>query len=58
MRYPSLVKAALADRITDIFKFLTLVAMPARKWRKQQYEADTPLSHHWRHMWDVVVRGD
>jgi hypothetical protein len=57
-RYPSLVKAALADRIADILKLLAAVTVPDAEWRKQRYESHVPLAHHWRHVWDVVIRGD
>lgn len=58
MRYPTLVKVALADRTSDLARLLLRVAIPDITWRWQRYGTDVSLLHHWRHVWQVVARGD
>ncbi len=58
LRYPTLVKAALVDRTTDLARLLLRVAIPDIAWRAQRYGANVSLRHHWRHVWQVVARGD
>jgi hypothetical protein len=58
VRFPSLVKAALADRIADMMRLLIQIAVPNAEWREKRYAVDTSLPHHWQHMWNVAIRGD
>lgn len=56
--YPALVKFILFDHTLTLFELVKRVAFPTVAWRKFRYGDQTRLWQHWRHVWNVIVRGD
>lgn len=57
-KYPALVKLILFDHTLTLLELVNRVAFPTAAWRKFRYGNQTRLWQHWRHVWDVIVRGD
>jgi hypothetical protein len=57
-RYPTLVKGALLDSGRDMGRVLRRVLYPAPLWRRTRYRSEASLGTHWRHVIEVVARGD
>ncbi len=57
-RYPTLTKAALVDRVSDLAATGVGLLYPPKGWRRWRYQEETSLFKHWRHIGEVILRGD
>lgn len=57
VRYPTLVKLALADQLSQIILSLVRVAFPDKP-RYSKHHSQSGLLGHWLHIIDVIKRGD
>lgn len=55
-RYPTLVKLALIDRLSDILITLKKLAFPYETWSAHDPSRRSLLAH-WLHIWEVIKRG-